>query len=141
LDAEPTFWPTPNTSLRLLSLIVTKSRFIYTGIHVSDLERAIRFYSRELGMKPLFESSTIRETGGKVAWMRSAGSKQILETNQYPKGYRYGGKSGLDHLAFQVGRRQGLYAHGQGAQGNPLTVRERTMEVGVRRTLTATGLN
>jgi lactoylglutathione lyase len=78
-----------------------KSKFIYTGIHVSDLDRAIRFYTKELGMRLLFKSSTIKETGGRVAWLRSPGSKQILELNWYPRGYKYGAKSGLDHLAFQ----------------------------------------
>lgn len=34
--------------------------------------------------------------------MRSKGSSQILELNWYPKKYNYGGRSGLDHLAFEV---------------------------------------
>ena len=52
-------------------------------------------------MKLLFRTR-IAETGGKVAWLRSKGSSQILEVNWYPPGYRYGGKQGLDHLAFEV---------------------------------------
>ena len=44
----------------------------------------------------------IKETGGRVAWLRSPKSKQILELNWYPKKYKFGGKSGLDHLAFKV---------------------------------------
>ena len=76
-------------------------KFIYTGIHVSNLERAIRFYTEQLGMKLLFKTH-IKETGGRVAWLRSKGSSQILELNWYPKGYKYGGRKGLDHLAFQV---------------------------------------
>lgn len=52
-------------------------------------------------MKLLFETS-IKETGGRVAWLTTRGSKQILELNWYPKGYRHGGRSGLDHLAFEV---------------------------------------
>lgn len=76
-------------------------KFIYTGIHVSNLERAIKFYTEQLGMKLLFKTH-IKETRGRVAWLRSKGSSQILELNWYPKGYRYGGRKGLDHLAFQV---------------------------------------
>ena len=76
-------------------------KFIYTGIHVSNLERAIRFYTEQLGMKLLFKAR-IKETGGRVAWLRSKGSTQILELNWYPKKYRHGGSKGLDHLAFQV---------------------------------------
>ncbi len=77
------------------------TRFIYTGIHVSDLERSIRFYTHELGMKLLFKTE-IKETGGRVAWLKTKGSSQVLELNWYPEGYAQGGSSGLDHLAFQV---------------------------------------
>jgi len=82
---------------------VKRPRFIYAGIHVSDIDKSIDFYTKELGMKLLFKSPTlIKETGGKVAWLKSKGSKQILELNWYPDGYQYGDKSGLDHLGFQV---------------------------------------
>jgi lactoylglutathione lyase len=76
-------------------------KFIYTGVHVSDLDRSIKFYTRELKMKLLFKAK-IKETGGEVAWLKSDGSSQILELNWYPEEYAYGGSSGLDHLAFQV---------------------------------------
>jgi len=52
-------------------------------------------------MKLLFKTK-IKETGGHVAWLRTSGSKQILELNWYPAKYKYGGRSGLDHLAFEV---------------------------------------
>jgi catechol 2,3-dioxygenase-like lactoylglutathione lyase family enzyme len=39
-------------------------KFIYTGIHVSDLDRSIKFYTKELKMKLLFRAE-IKETGGK----------------------------------------------------------------------------
>ena len=81
--------------------IKLRSKFIYTGILVSNLERSIAFYKKALGMKLLFKT-TIRETGGRVAWLTTRGSKQVLELNWYPKKYRYGGRSGLDHLAFEV---------------------------------------
>ena len=83
-------------------------KFIYTGIHVSDLDRAIEFYTRDLGMKLLFKTP-IKETGGKVAWLRSKGSPQILELNWYPEGYEHGGSSGLDHLAFEVPEIEATY--------------------------------
>ena len=84
------------------------AKFIYTGIHVSELDRAIRFYTEELSMKLLFKGP-IKETGGKVAWLRSKGSAQILELNWYPEDYEYGGKSGLDHLAFEVTDLEAVY--------------------------------
>ena len=52
-------------------------------------------------MKLLFKSK-IEVTGGRVAWLKCPNSKQVLELNEYPKKYKYGEKSGLDHLAFQV---------------------------------------
>ena len=52
-------------------------------------------------MMLLFKTRIV-ETGGKVAWLKSKGSRQILELNWYPNGYRFGGNAGLDHLAFQV---------------------------------------
>ena len=86
-----------------------RSKFIYTGIHVSNLERAISFYQKSLGMKLLFKTK-IKETGGRVAWLTTAGSKQVLELNWYPKRYRHGGRSGLDHLAFEVDDASAAYA-------------------------------
>ncbi len=76
-------------------------KFFYTGIHVSNLEKSITFYTKSLGMRLLFKTK-IKETGGKVAWLRSKGSRQILELNWYPKKYKYGGNAGLDHLAYEV---------------------------------------
>jgi lactoylglutathione lyase len=81
--------------------MVLRAKFIYTGVHVSDFDRSIAFYRKALGMKLLFQTK-IKETGGRVAWLRSKGSSQILELNWYPKKYRFGGRSGLDHLAFEV---------------------------------------
>jgi catechol 2,3-dioxygenase-like lactoylglutathione lyase family enzyme len=52
-------------------------------------------------MKLLFKTK-IKETGGSVVWLSTRGSKQVLELNWYPKRYRHGGRSGLDHLAFEV---------------------------------------
>jgi lactoylglutathione lyase len=77
------------------------AKFIYTGIHVTNLKKSMAFYTKALGMKLLF-TTRIKETGGRVAWLTSKGSKQILELNWYPRKYTYGGKSGLDHLAFEV---------------------------------------
>lgn len=50
----------------------------------------------------LLSKTKIKETGGQVAWLTSKGSKQVLELNWYPKKYKFGGKLGLDHLAFEV---------------------------------------
>ena len=52
-------------------------------------------------MKLLFKTE-IKETGGKVAWLRSKGSQQIRELNWYPENCKYRSKSGLGHLAYEV---------------------------------------
>ena len=75
-------------------------KFFYTGILVSDLNRSIKFYTKELGMTLLFRSK-IKETDGEVAWLKSPGSSQMLELNWYPKRKWYG-IDRLDHLAFIV---------------------------------------
>jgi catechol 2,3-dioxygenase-like lactoylglutathione lyase family enzyme len=54
--------------------------FIYSGIHVSEFEKSIAFYRQALGMKLLFRTR-IKETGGRVAWLESKGTQQILELN------------------------------------------------------------
>ena len=84
------------------------TEFIYTGILVSDLEESIRFYTKTLGMRLLFKTP-IKETGGKVAWLKSPKTKQILELNWYPKSYKHGGRKGLDHLAFSVSNAEASY--------------------------------
>ena len=59
-------------------------------------------------MKLLFKAK-IKETGGRVAWLKSPGSKQLLELNSYPKNYKFGGRSGLDHLCFEVDNTDKFY--------------------------------
>ena len=76
-------------------------KFTYTGIEVRDLDRAIEFYTKGLGMT-LEGRGKIAATKGEVAGLRSKGSKQILELNWYPR-RRYRAGSELDHLAFDVG--------------------------------------
>jgi catechol 2,3-dioxygenase-like lactoylglutathione lyase family enzyme len=72
---------------------------------MSQTLRGLEFYRKTLGMKLLYKTPSrarINETRGRVARLISKGSKQILELNWYPRQYKYGGKSGPDHLAFEV---------------------------------------
>lgn len=78
--------------------------FRYTGIRVRDLERSIDFYTRVLGMQVKFRMN-IKETGGRIAILKSPRGSQRLELNWYPRTgihtrYRKGDE--LDHLAFSV---------------------------------------
>jgi len=78
--------------------------FRYTGIRVRDLPRSIDFYTQILGMRVVFRMN-IRETGGKIAVLKSPRGSQKLELNWYPPEGRYRRfRNGdeLDHLAFSV---------------------------------------
>ena len=78
--------------------------FRYTGIRVRDMDRSIDFYTRVLGMDVQWRQN-IRETGGKIAILKSPRGSQRLELNWYPrKGMhaRYRKGDELDHLAFSV---------------------------------------
>jgi lactoylglutathione lyase len=77
------------------------AKFSNTGINVSNFQKSIAFYRKALGMKVIF-TEKIKETGGRVAWLKSDGSKQILVLNWYPRKYKHGGRAGLDFLAFEV---------------------------------------
>jgi len=78
-----------------------KATFAYTGIAVRDLDRSIRFYTENLDMK-LLRRSTIMETGGEIAELKSPDGNQLLELNWYPDRKEYCNGHELDHLAFDV---------------------------------------
>lgn len=78
--------------------------FRYTGIRVRDMDRSIDFYTSVMGMEVKYRHN-IKETGGKIALLKSPRGTQRLELNWYPKTgihrrYRQGDE--LDHLAFSV---------------------------------------
>lgn len=78
--------------------------FRYTGIRVRDMDRSIAFYTDLMGMKVTFRMN-IRETGGKIAVLKSPRGTQRLELNWYPRRGRhrtYRNGDELDHLAFSV---------------------------------------
>ena len=75
--------------------------FVYTGIEVRDLERSIKFYVENLGMK-LRRRSKIAETNGEIAELKSPEGHQLLELNWYADHDKYRSGDELDHLAFDV---------------------------------------
>lgn len=78
--------------------------FRYTGIRVLDMDRSVDFYTRVLGMRVVWRMK-IKETGGRIAILKSPRSTQRLELNWYPPKGRYRRfRNGdeLDHLAFSV---------------------------------------
>lgn len=79
--------------------------FRYTGIRVRDMDRSVDFYARVMGMRVVFRFS-VRETGGKIAILKSPRGSQRLELNWYPPRTRfytrYRAGDELDHLAFVV---------------------------------------
>jgi lactoylglutathione lyase len=82
-----------------------KSKLVYVGIRVKDLEESIEFYTKVLGMK-LTGRSKVSETKGEVAGLVSEKGGFSLELNYYRPGSpfctKYAVGEGLDHLCFQV---------------------------------------
>ena len=80
-------------------------RFWYTGIRVRDLDGAINFFTKILGMK-LESRVKAPRNKGEFANLTSAGGKHWLELNWYAEGSPVAGpfREGeeLDHLGFQV---------------------------------------
>ena len=82
-----------------------KSKFIYVGIRVTDLERSIDFYTNMLGMI-VSGRSKIEQTKGETVGLQTEKDGFTLELNYYEKDSPYNTKyvvgEGLDHLAFKV---------------------------------------
>lgn len=82
-----------------------KFSFQYTGLRVTDLAAARRFFVDGLGMKVESESD-VPETGGKLVYLTTEDGRQQLELNWYPPGSthatRYEPGEALDHLGFGV---------------------------------------
>lgn len=83
-----------------------KGSFAYTGIRVRDLDRAIDFFARVLGME-LEGRVKVGWTRGEFANLRSNDGKHWLELSWYADDspvagpFREGDE--LDHLGFEVG--------------------------------------
>jgi len=80
-------------------------KFMYTGIRVRDLDKAIDFFTKVLGMK-LNGRVQAPWNKGEFANLTSPGGKHWLELNWYEEGSPVAGpfKEGdeLDHLGFEV---------------------------------------
>ena len=99
-----------------------KSKFIYTGIRVRDLEASVKFYTGVLGMKEIGRS-TIAMAKGTVVNLVTEDGGPILELNYYEKGSPFDAKytvgEGLDHLAFEVPNLDAALAEAKKA-GHPM---------------------
>ena len=89
------------------------AEFAYTGLRVRDLDRAIDFFTRVLGMK--LEGRVKADwTKGEFANLRSGDGKHWLELNWYAADspiegpFREGDE--LDHLGFEVDDFEGVLA-------------------------------
>ncbi len=99
-----------------------KTKFIYTGIRVRDLEKSVKFYTGVLGMKELGRS-TIAAAKGTVVNLVTEEGGPVLELNYYEKGSAFETKyvvgEGLDHLAFEVADLEAALAEAKQA-GHPM---------------------
>ena len=89
------------------------SRFVYTGIRVSNLDRSIDFYTKALGMRIVRRGEMPH--GGKYVGLRNPRSKVELELNWYPKTSKFftpfKKNEAMDHLAFAVGKNNSKRAY------------------------------
>ncbi len=99
-----------------------KTKFIYTGIRVRDLDASVRFYTGVLGMKEIGRDSIAAAKGVAVNLVAEEGGP-VLELNYYEKGSpfdtKYAVGEGLDHLAFQVANLDTALAEAKKA-GHPM---------------------
>ncbi len=103
-----------------------KSRFRYTGIRVRDLDAAVAFFTKVMGMH-LEGRIKSTWTKGEFANLTTADGKHWLEINWYPDDspaagpFREGEE--LDHLGFEVDDFDGalaeLRAHGYSPKWDP----------------------
>ncbi len=88
-----------------------KAKFGYTGIRVQELNGAIRFFRKYLGMKLRSRVKT-KWTKGEFASLVSQGEKHWLELNWYaddsPIASPFKEGEELDHLGFEVEDFEGL---------------------------------
>ena len=82
-----------------------KSKLIYVGIRVTNLQRSIDFYTKMLGMH-VKGRGKVGQTKGEAVGLESEKDGFVLELNYYEKGSPFDTKyvvgEGLDHLAFKV---------------------------------------
>lgn len=82
-----------------------KSKFVYVGIRVTDLQRSIDFYTKLLGMRVVGRGKN-KVTKGETVGLESEKGGFILELNYYEENSPYNTEyiigEGLDHLAFKV---------------------------------------
>ncbi len=82
-----------------------KSKFVYVGIRVTDLQRSIDFYTKLLGMRVVGRGKN-KVTKGETVGLESEKGGFTLELNYYEENSPYNTEyiigEGLDHLAFKV---------------------------------------
>jgi lactoylglutathione lyase len=82
-----------------------KTKLVYVGIRVTDLQRSIDFYTKILGMN-VKGRGKIAQTKGETVGLESEKDGFDLELNYYEKDSPFNTKyvvgEGLDHIAFKV---------------------------------------
>lgn len=82
-----------------------KTKLVYVGIRVTDLQRSIDFYTKILGMN-VKGRGKIDQTKGETVGLESEKDGFVLELNYYEKESPFNTKyvlgEGLDHIAFKV---------------------------------------
>ena len=95
----------------------------YTGIRVTNLAKALRFYTKALGLVEKHRGTMPH--GGVWVLLEDRTSHQHLELNYYPKGSKFAtaftAGEGLDHIGFRVGNVASASKRLQKAGAKPVT--------------------
>jgi lactoylglutathione lyase len=95
----------------------------YTGIRVTNLAKALRFYTKAVGLVEKHRGTM--EHGGVWVLLEDRTSHQHLELNYYPKGSKfatpYTAGEGLDHIGIRVADVAAASKRLQKAGAKPIT--------------------
>lgn len=75
-------------------------QLLHTRMRVDDLERTVNFYKDILGLEEIDRKESPR--GSKLVFLRTPGSKELLEITYFPNSGPVQVQPDLMHLAFEV---------------------------------------
>ena len=75
-------------------------KLLHTRLRVNDLEQTLRFYRDVLGLEVVERHDSPR--GSRLAFLKAAGSEELIEVCSYPASGPVEVQPDLVHLAFEV---------------------------------------
>ena len=105
------------------------TKLLHTRMRVDDLERTVAFYRDVLGLEVVERHESPR--GSKLAFLKAAGSEELIEICSYPASGPVRMQEDLVHLAFEVDDLDAALAE-LGRRGIPVTDGPTTTSSGTR---------